>query len=836
MPPKRKANNPKSNGPKLPSSLQEQFDETSDRKFEKRFKNRAQSRKEQRKQDRLDKKKKKAQRIQVETNVRSPTKRQKTNHQPQLSTIIPTLSKCTKPSTKRSKSKMNSYSQKLEKLSVTNPNFYSLLKDSNLISSSLSKDTLMEYKNIDEKEIKRLEKKLGIKTGGKLTKEFEDDGLDELLEGFEFGSKKSKFANSLSEEDEENGVEISEILEQDYYDDLEHKSDEENSDIMEIDGDVENESESNISKKPDKKCDEKHEAKGKYLPPHLRDKVLSNSKLECDKAKNEQLIRLQRQLQGLLNRLSESNIESIIINIEELYQRFTRHDVTSTITSLVLNLITSRSTLLDQFVIIYATLIAAFYKIIGIDFCAHFVQEMVEEFEKYHKQYNSNSADETKSLEEEGGKECTNLIVLISELYNFQVISCILVYDLIKLFISDLNELNVELLLKVVKSSGYQLRKDDPTALKEIIQQVQIETAKKDSRTLGSRMKFMIETITNLKNNRLKQQNVMVNVESILRMKKFLNNIGKKIQVQATEALRVSLDDIRSIKTRGKWWLIGSSWAANLVDDPSTSTIAQRVEKIDNSTSSAILKLAKEQKMNTDVRRSIFVVIISSEDYVDAFERLLKLNLKEVQEREIPRVLLHCCGNEKTHNPYYALISQKLCEHDHSFKITFQYCLWDFLRECGENDIGGMELVKNITISTVEKIPLRRIVNLSKLYALLLTGGQLSVIILKTVSFPKLQQQSRLFFQLLFSNIILLSNNTQFSRKSNNQKQILYNIFSKSLTNPTLAKGILFFLHNFVRKCEILEQKEKDLVKFGCNTIKEIIQSGFNTSNEIFLI
>ena len=39
----------------------------------------------------------------------------------------------------------------------------------------------------------------------------------------------------------------------------------------------------------------------------------------------------------------------------------------------------------------------------------------------------------------------------------------------------------------------------------------------------------MIETIMNLKNNRLKQQNVMVNIESIQRMKKFLGNLGKRI-------------------------------------------------------------------------------------------------------------------------------------------------------------------------------------------------------------------------------------------------------------------------------------------------------------------
>jgi nucleolar MIF4G domain-containing protein 1 len=35
----------------------------------------------------------------------------------------------------------------------------------------------------------------------------------------------------------------------------------------------------------------------------------------------------------------------------------------------------------------------------------------------------------------------------------------------------------------------------------------------------------------------------------------------------------------------------------------------------------------------------------NSQDYVDACERLSQLSLTEVQQREIVRVLLHCCGN-----------------------------------------------------------------------------------------------------------------------------------------------------------------------------------------------
>jgi nucleolar MIF4G domain-containing protein 1 len=54
---------------------------------------------------------------------------------------------------------------------------------------------------------------------------------------------------------------------------------------------------------------------------------------------------------------------------------------------------------------------------------------------------------------EQDGKECSNLLVLLSELYNFQVISSILVFDLIHALLDgDLTEFKVELLLKLARS------------------------------------------------------------------------------------------------------------------------------------------------------------------------------------------------------------------------------------------------------------------------------------------------------------------------------------------------------------------------------------------------
>ena len=80
------------------------------------------------------------------------------------------------------------------------------------------------------------------------------------------------------------------------------------------------------------------------------------------------------------------------------------------------------------------------------------------------------------------------------------------------------------------------------------------------------------------------------------------------------EPLRVSLEDLRSADTKGKWWLVGAAWAGDpLVDRQDdvqkTEVSTKKVESAEN----ILLKLAKKQGMNTDIRRSIFVVLMSSE-------------------------------------------------------------------------------------------------------------------------------------------------------------------------------------------------------------------------------
>lgn len=139
--------------------------------------------------------------------------------------------------------------------------------------------------------------------------------------------------------------------------------------------------------------------------------------------------------------------------------------------------------------------------------------------------------------------------------------------------------------------------------------------------------------------------------------------------VLAHDAIRVSLKDLRSADSKGKWWLVGAAWSGNPLVDAQESIANAQLNRQNTSTDGPpndLLRLARKQGMNSDIRRSIFVVLMSSDvrlsvshiriedlngfpqDYVDACERLSQLSLTEVQQREIVRVLLHCCGNVRS--------------------------------------------------------------------------------------------------------------------------------------------------------------------------------------------
>ncbi|KAF8969183.1 hypothetical protein BDZ97DRAFT_1754792 [Flammula alnicola] len=823
---------------RLPQSLQQQIEESVPNDHpQNQHRQRPGSRKEARKQERVAQKMKKAEYFSHAPNARkrgaeeehSESPRHKKSRQndteegsglksklpPQLTTQKkekkpPTVSSSPKPTpTKSSKPSKASALEKLTKRAST-----STLK------------TPQEEK--EDAYIAYLEAQLGLgKTGKKKSKKQEDDGLDDLMswaDSFVPPTAQTNYSHEDEESRSHSSEDPSDAESSGEYDSEEEwhgivQDDSESPTILDI-----QEEETEPANKPT--------ATGAYIPPHLR-----NAQREPDTT-SEAIQKLTRQLKGLLNRMSEQNIGSIVDSFEEVYREHRRNDVTSTLTTLIINGISAHSSLLDSYVVLYAAFVGSLHKIVGIEFAAHFVQCVVASYERHYAAMQDSAPDTT----EQEGKECSNLLVLISELYNFQVISCALVFDIIRALLDgDLSEFKVELLLKIVRNSGQQLRQDDPSALKDIIQIVQGKVSTTDD-AVSSRTRFMIETLTNLKNNKLKR-NATQNQggAAVERMKKFLSGLTKSRHVLAHEPLRVSLEDLHSAETKGKWWLVGAAWSGDpLVDKQvefTKSTGASNAEQDTKPNESAdLIKLARSQGMNTEIRRGIFVVLMSSDDYIDACERLSQLNLTEVQQREIIRVLLHCCGNERSYNPYYTLVCQQLCRTSHAYKITLQFSLWDFLRDLGEKNVGGAAVMKNIDEDDdfdVKSISESRMRNVARAYAWWIAKDCVTLLILKPVDFTILKPRTRDFLKELFTQlfvnsqrstplVILDAKKITFTRNRN----AIEEIFIKASRVQTLAMGLIYYLSETFKDKSAADDEVLKFVRWAVGVAKDTLRTG----------
>lgn len=246
----------------------------------------------------------------------------------------------------------------------------------------------------------------------------------------------------------------------------------------------------------------------------------------------------------------------------------------------------------------------------------------------------------------------------------------------------------------------------------------------------------MIETISNLKDNRARTIAITSTVasEHRVRMKKSLGSLSMR-SIRALEPLRIGVKDIQNSNKRGKWWLIGASYKDADRDhvEPNNfklngQTVTEREEsEFNHDDFPDLVRLAREQRMNTDIRRSIFVAVMSAVDYEDAHSRLQKLYLRKRQELEIPKVLIHCAAAEQTYNPFYSLLARRICS-DRKLKMAFQFSLWSLFKQMGEDRDNHEE---ELNAEDHDTLDLRKIVNLAKMFGFLIAENGLGVGVLK---------------------------------------------------------------------------------------------------------
>ncbi|KAJ0077581.1 hypothetical protein Patl1_36406 [Pistacia atlantica] len=146
------------------------------------------------------------------------------------------------------------------------------------------------------------------------------------------------------------------------------------------------------------------------------------------------------------------------------------------------------------------------------------------------------------------------------------------------------------------------------------------------------------------------------------------------------------------------------------------------------------MQIKDETETNlVNLRRTIYLTIMSSVDFEEAGHKLLKIKLEPGQEMELCIMLLECCSQERTYLRYYGLLGQRFCMINKVYQENFEKC---FVQQ----------------YSMIHRLETNKLRNVAKFFAHLLGTDALPWHVLAYIRLTEedTTSSSRIFIKILF--------------------------------------------------------------------------------------
>ena len=618
-----------------------------------------------------------------------------------------------------------------------------------------------------------------------IPKSFYAEGLGEILD---FLDKRVDPDDDLKDQpvnpDEEESVDLEVEMDEDEVDDFNDDEDESGSE-------EDSEDEENFSEEDEEESDEEqHEVKTDIYGNNLDKKgriVKIEKRVTFDSAQDEQEVDkdLLRKIRGQLNRVTSSNLPSISSFIQGFYSNHSLFQVNQGICQCIHDLIITDVVLSPLKLVSELTLlICCLHENVGEEVGGHAIHFFVKTF---HSLLHSKSED-VKQIDD---KRVDNAVSILCYFYAENLIEVGLFSEIVSDIIKDFSDKTIELLMFILTTVGFIIRKDSPETLKNLIKEIQSKAENRaalkeaDGSDSSKRIEFMLETMTAIKNNNILKVTSKASGFVHPIDKDQLKNTLKGCLKKSTKVTPIKASLSQALSSN-RWWIKVGSLLENQTKDDAKGKNKQKnshssgPESFDNFSDNEE-KLCRALRLNTTpLRKSLFKAIITSSDYIEASDRTVSL-CKKTQMMEAAYVLLQIAIHEKVFNPFYAFVCNRLALYDRKYKLAIFFASRDRLKELDSMKESKRKVFATLLFHLLKE----KVINLS---------------VLNVIDFSNLSEISTEFMKEILGLIL-------------SEEEVMKEIFDRiPKKDHQFASSIRLFISCFMDD-SAAESKSRDLLK-----------------------
>ncbi|KAJ5934044.1 MIF4G-domain-containing protein [Penicillium verhagenii] len=331
---------------------------------------------------------------------------------------------------------------------------------------------------------------------------------------------------------------------------------------------------------------------------------------------------------------------------------------------------------------------------------------------------------------------CISSTTFIAHLCNTQVAHEMLAAQILLLLLHKPTDDSVEIAVGLTREVGHHLEEMNPPIALAVFDQFRNILHEAD---IDKRVQYMIEVLFQVRKDRYKDN---------LAVKEELDLVEEEDQITH----RLGLDDEIESQDMLNIFKFDSEWEeheeayknlkAEILGDDSD---AEDDDEDDSEGSSEEESDSEEQKMdikdqsNTDLvnlRRTIYLTIMSSIDFEECCHKLMKINLPAGLEPELPSMIIECCSQERTFSKFYGLIGERFAKINRLWSDLFEAAFAKYY-------------------DTIHRYETNRLRNIARFFGHMISNDAIGWHVLSVVHMNEEEttSSSRIFIKILFQDL-----------------------------------------------------------------------------------
>ncbi|KAI8104902.1 hypothetical protein M9435_000079 [Picochlorum sp. BPE23] len=343
-----------------------------------------------------------------------------------------------------------------------------------------------------------------------------------------------------------------------------------------------------------------------------------------------------------------------------------------------------------------------------------------------------------RSLRRKDKPICLASLKFIAHLVNQQVAHEVIAFEMALLLLEKPSNDSVEMASEFIKECGAKLQEISSSGLNFIFDR--LRAILHEGRDVDKRTQYVIEGLYAVRKTGFEASGYPVipeNLDLVEEEDQITHEVSLEDELDTNMGLDVFREDDEFLKHEEEYKQMKAEILGEDSDEDESGESGSSEEEEDEVPEQHAGPIHDETGTDlVNLRRTIYLTIMSALDFEEAGHKLLKMGIPEGQEIELATMIIECCSQEKTFIKYYALLGERFCKLKKAYADSFADC---FVEQ----------------YSMIHRLETNKLRNVAKLFAHLLASDALPWAVLAVIQITEEEttSSSRIFIKILFQEL-----------------------------------------------------------------------------------